>query len=48
MTNECFFIEENELKEHREEKMTPSGRFRILIRYYKTGKNTWDYSRVGR
>ena len=40
---EKFFIDENEVR--REEALTPSGRFKLLRRYYSTKKGCWNYSR---
>jgi hypothetical protein len=40
---EQFFIDENETK--RVETPTPSGRFKLLRRYYSTKKGCWNYSR---
>lgn len=40
---EEFFIEENLTRQ--EESLTPSGRFKLLRRYYSTKKGCWNYSR---
>jgi hypothetical protein len=40
---EKFFIDENE--QRRVEASTPSGRFKMVIRYYSTKKGCWNYSR---
>jgi len=40
---EEYFIDGNEIK--REEEKSPSGKFKLLIRYYKTKEGYWNYSR---
>lgn len=42
---ETFFIDENEEIGSREELISPSGRFKLLLRYYTTKKGCWNYSR---
>ena len=42
---EKFFVDKNELKGKRKEELSPSGRFKLDIRYYKTRAGAWDYSR---
>jgi hypothetical protein len=41
---EARFAPECELPE-REEELSPSGRYRLVVRTYSTGPNTWEYSR---
>jgi hypothetical protein len=47
MTNEermeSYCVDANEA--NRREKLSPSGRYRLLIRYYSTKKGCWNYSR---
>lgn len=40
---EQYYLDENETR--REEGLTPSGRFKLLRRYYSTKKGCWNYSR---
>jgi len=42
---EQYFIDENENKDRRKEGITPSGRFKLVTRYYSTKKGCWSYSR---
>ena len=44
-TRDEIFQDENEIVKSRQTKDTPSGRFQILIRSYKTGNGGWNYSR---
>jgi|GEM_PF-4826509 len=39
--NPDFYVEGNLTKT--KEELSPSGRFRLLIRYYKTKKGCWNY-----
>lgn len=41
---EKFITDENELDD-RKEKISPSGRFKLLMRYYKTKEGCWNFSR---
>jgi hypothetical protein len=42
---EKYFIDENEKTGSRREWVTPSGRSKLVIRYYSTKKGCWNYSR---
>jgi len=42
---EKFFTDDNECVDCRREKDSPSGRFHLLVRYYKTKEGCWSYSR---
>lgn len=40
-----FYKDKNEVKESRKEITSPSGRYKLQIRYYKTKDGCWNYSR---
>lgn len=40
-----FYIDENEIVANREELISPSKKFKLVIRYYQTAKGCWNYSR---
>lgn len=42
---EAFFTRRNEEVDKRHEVISPSGRFKLTIRYYSTKPGCWDYSR---
>ena len=42
---EEYFTDENEVMDRRTEKVTPSGRHKLITRYYSTRKGCWNYSR---
>jgi len=42
---EAFFIDQNELPDRRQNIVSSSGRFKLMIRHYGTKLDCWDYSR---
>lgn len=45
MTQTDFYIKENERNEFQKEILSPSGKFKLLIRMYGTKPGCWNYSR---
>jgi len=39
-----LFLPEKELKERKREELSPSGKYKLVIQYFKTGEGTWNYS----
>lgn len=42
-TKKDIFIEEN-ITDENEEHKSPTGKYKLLINYFKTGEHTWNYS----
>lgn len=44
MSKDTRWLDETELKDKRQEITSPSGRFKLTIRYYDNGKGYWNYT----